>query len=410
MVTFAIIGMGGRGRRLTREAAALGAKLVAVCDRNIALVKEEVDKYDLAPDMIFSDDEQFFARGKLADMLIIATQDELHHKHALKAIECGYEIALEKPISTDYDKCVEIASAAEKRGVKVHVCHSMRYMPFFEKIKELIDGGAVGTVNSINQTENVGYWHFAHAFVRGKWSRMGDRTPTIIAKCCHDLDMICWLMGTDVKSVSSVGGLTFFKSENAPEGSASHCFECKVREDCPYDCHKLYCPQPGWLINCLPYVIDLNNPEEVKKALSDKSHDFSRCVFACDNDAVDNQLVNVEFKSGATAHLMMNAFSKEIYREVHIHGTMGEIIGNTHDDVITVNRFGKETEIIDLGGHTKADLDKGFVQDVLESVEKGTSSHVGGNALIGGALASHKIGFFAEHSRRNGGKTVVFED
>ena len=409
MITFAIIGMGGRGRRLTREAVALGAKLVAVCDKNIHLVADEVSKYDVDKSMMFTDDDAFFKAGKLADLIIISTQDALHFKHSLLAIECGYDIMLEKPISTDYEKCAEIARQADLKGVKVFVCHSMRYMPFFEKVKEIVDSGAIGKINAINQTENVGYWHFAHAFVRGKWSKMADSTPTIIAKCCHDLDMICWLMGDDVKSVSSIGGLTFFTKDNAPEGSASHCFECKVREDCPYDCHKLYCPQPGWLINCLPYVIDLNDKEQVAKALTDKSHNFSRCVFACENDALDNQMVNIHFNNGATAHLTMNAFSKEVYREIHIHGTLGDIIGNTEDDVITLNRFGKQTEVIDLGGHTKTDLDRGFVEDVLNTVKNGESAHVGGSSLIGGALVSHKIGFSAEQSRLNGGQLIVFD-
>lgn len=215
--------------------------IVAVIEKNPEILSIAKAELKLKDSQMFSDYNEFLKQDKEADLLMICTQDKQHFEHTMKALDKGYDILLEKPIAVTKEECVKIEKRAKELGRKVDVCHVLRYTSFFSKLKELTDSGVIGKIISIEHTENVCYWHQAHSFVRGDWRNSDASIPMILAKCCHDLDLIRWIANSPCAEVSSIGKLHFFKKENAPEGAAERCTDgCGVKNECPYDAEKLY--------------------------------------------------------------------------------------------------------------------------------------------------------------------------
>lgn len=406
MFTFAVIGMGARGRKYTRLLLERGAVLTAVCDCDPVIRDFSLRTYGLKEDALYSDYQSFFAAGKLADMLIISTTDAEHVKSALPALDTGYDLLLEKPIATSLDDCEAIYDRAKKRGRRVFICHVLRYSPFFYAIKDELDSGKYGDIVNIEHTENVGWWHQAHSFVRGNWRNEKESTFMLLAKCCHDLDIIAYLSGKKCNAVSSMGGLSYFKKSRAPEGSADFCFECKVK-NCPYNALEWYPANPCWVK--LPELPQDGRESFIRGWLSDKSNPYARCVFNCDNDVVDHQVVNMQFDDGATATLTMTAFTDKFYRRTHIFCTGGEIYGDMLEKKLTCTVFGGETRTIGLSesySDAHGGGDEGLINDVVRIMNGGKGE---GRTNIEASLISHRIAFAAEKSRRNGGAAVKLE-
>jgi predicted dehydrogenase len=346
--------------------------------------------------------------------LVISTPDALHYAQAVRALDLGYDILLEKPIAVTEAECVAIGKKAAKLGRTVAVCHVLRYTAFYRGIKDVIDSGRIGAVAAITQTENVSYWHQAHSYVRGNWRSSKTSSPMILAKCCHDLDILCWLAGAACKSVSSYGSLGFFKSENAPQNSGGYCCDCGVRKTCPYDWIKFYKANPGWfnaVRRAVPSVDDADASDEIEKALSNKGNPYSRCVFRCDNDAVDRQAVNILFDGGVTAQLMMTAFSALCTRRIKVHGTYGEIEGDFEEKSYRVTEYGKPPQTVDVtkvtsdfSGHGGGD--RVMFWDFIDLV----GGRAGGKGLttLDKSVLSHRMAFAAERSRLHNGKPVSF--
>lgn len=404
---YAVIGFGCRGTTYTgylkEDKRAL---LTAVCDKKQIRLDLAQREYGVAPENCYLSDKEFFSKGKLADLLIVSTQDKDHYGHAIEGLKLGYDLLLEKPISDTLERCFEIYSLAKKLNRRVYVCHVLRYAPFFQYIKEQLDTGKYGKLSTINLTENVAFWHQAHSYVRGNWGVVEESTPMLLAKCCHDLDIISWFFGNQkVNGVTSFGSLNYFKRENAPENSADYCFECAARDDCPYDCVKFYSNNSWWLYGNNWCKKDATK-EEVSKALENKNCPYARCVYKCNNTAVDHQVVNINYENGATAHLTMTAFAQDCYREIHVHCEKGEIFGNMRDNKLTCNIFGKSSEVVDVDklgdknyGHGGGDAR--LARDILDVYDGKEGKEL---TQIKNSLISHSIGYAAEKSRLNGGK------
>ena len=411
---FAVLGMGNRGYGYTKHFFDAGnAELIAVCEKNAARKEPVVRDFGLDPKMFFEKTEDFFALGRLADILVIATQDTDHYQNALDALEVGYDLLLEKPIAESYEKCRAIYDKATQKGCRVYVCHVLRYAPQFRIVKEALDSGKYGDVVTINLTENVEFHHQCHSFVRGPWSVTEKCTPMIIAKCCHDTDMISWWMGHRAcVGVSSYGSLSYFKPENAPAGAAGYCFECPHVELCPASAITTYRKHPTWLRPCVGDYSLLTPTYVTEVLLRDKSNPFARCAFRCDNTAVDHQVVNMQFEGGATAHLTMTAFSRNGCRSFHIHCTKGDIISDGVS--VTFNTFGDtfeegESYTVDIGSLVEGQYahgggDSRMIKDIVDIYGSGNGSEL---TTIATSLQSHAIGYAAEESRLNGGKAIV---
>jgi len=287
--------------------------------------------------------------------------------------------------------------AANRTGRKLVVCHVLRYTPFYMTLKRLIDEGAVGDVTTINQIENVGYWHQAHSFVRGNWRNTRETSPMLLQKSCHDMDIILWLMGKECKRVQSFGSLRHFRAENAPAGAPERCLDgCPSSETCPYYAPRLYLDmnKTGWPVNVI--TTDMSEAGR-RKALQEGP--YGRCVYHCDNDVVDRQVVNLEFEEGAVATFTMTGLSADFSRQLKIFGTRGQIEADMGTGKIVLHRFGEEAReipldtAVDAGGHGGGDV--GLMRDFIRVIREGGESRSSAKA----SLQSHLICFAAERSR-----------
>ena len=411
MFTYAVIGYGGRGGLYVHLLRKCGEKaLEAVCDIDAAKLDNAVRDTGISADKLYSDPEKFFAAGKLADALIISTMDRTHYEYAVRALKLGYHLLLEKPIAETKEECEEIAALAARLGRRVMVCHVLRYSPFYNIIKDKIDSGALGRVVTVSQTENVGYFHQAHSFVRGNWGNSDKSSPMILQKCCHDMDIFCYLIGKDCKSVSSFGSLEYFNEANAPAGSADYCYKCGCRDKCVYNCLKAYSKggSAEGFLRLTGFYGDGADSAALEKHFSDEKNRFARCVYRCDNNVVGHQVTNLLFDGGVTVQLTMTAFSEKCVRYIKVHLTEGEIVGDMESNLIKITRFGEPAETIDVAELTKGLAGHGggdarLVDDFVSLV-----SGDGGKALtdISKSVMSHKMSYAAELSRLNGGRLI----
>lgn len=411
-ITAILIGAGGRGTTYAKKMLAMSEKykIVAVADPIAEKRRVIKEMFDIPENMCFTDWKDVLALPKMADMVVIATSDDLHYGPAMKAISLGYDLLLEKPVAQTVRECTDIANAAREKGVSVLVCHVLRYTPFFKKVKSIIESGMIGDVISIDQIEAVGDIHFSHSFVRGNWHSEKEATPMVLAKTCHDLDMIQWLIDKPCKKVSSFGRLTYFTEKNAPANTPRRCIDgnCPLAETCHYNCEKIYIENTNGLVwkeifkKQVATHPDFTD-EELREAL--KRTDYGLCVYHANNDMVDNQVVNMEFADGVTAHLTLNAFNSG-GRFIRIYGTKGELFAYASGKSIHVFTFADRksleipvevTEESIAGGHGGGDY--GIVYDMYDYL---TGNYVGNSvADIRVSVANHMIGFAAEEARHN---------
>lgn len=405
MLSVAIIGLGNRGRIYAHNFTALGAKVAAVCEKNPGMLAYIRNKYGIAENMAFTDEKDFFAAGKLADALVVSTQDRDHYRHAVAGLNLGYHLLCEKPVSPHLSECEELERLSREKGLNMVVCHVLRYAPFYDKIKQVIDSGAIGEITNINQTENVGYWHFSHSYVRGNWRREDETGPSILAKCCHDLDLFYYYTGTPCDRVYSVGERRVFLHENRPEGATDRCMDgCPHAKTCPYEVTKLYYKPTlktiPWLIGHVKVVTAKGNPtkKDIIEAL--KTSPYGRCVYACDNDVMENQVVSCKMGK-VNATLTMTAQSARCFRRVHIMGTKGEIFGQDSSAKFKLNIWGELPKTVHVNrgiGHLGGD--KGIVKDFIQLMETGKLTPR--ISTMDKTIMSHKMAFAAEESRKTG--------
>ena len=410
LFTVAVIGIGARGKvytRLMRRTASDKFKITHLCEKNEELLHKMGDEFELPESNRFTSEEEFFTK-RHADILVIATPDDCHTRQLLKAMELGYDILCEKPLTDKKEECEALLAAQKKYGNKILVCHVLRYAKSYIKLKEILDSGVIGKLMAVDWTEPVGYWHYAHSFVRGKWRNTRSAAPMIMAKCCHDLDMIQYYAGAKCKTVSSIGGLSFFKPECAPVGATERCKDCPLKQTCPYSAYRIYldvwkergCPPRQW-----PCSVLTGEPVTEEKILAAiENGPYGRCVFHSDNNVVDHQTVNMAFENGATAIMTMTAFTRHAGRKTRIFGTRGEI--DTDSATIKIFNFLTDKErIVDTNvandggiasGHGGGDF--GLMESFTDAVSSGDQSKI--LSGIDETLASHLMVFSAEESRR----------
>ena len=415
IVTVSIIGLGGRGgEAYGRYIINLKDKfkITHVCDINHTRLHKYGDLFDVAQENRFDDEDKFFEK-KWSDVLFITTQDRMHVHMAKKALNLGYDIVLEKPISDDTQELRELSELAHKTGRKIMVCHVLRYTVTMRKLKEILNSGAIGKLVSIDHTENVVFWHEAHSYVRGNWRNRALSTPMIMAKCCHDLDLLQDFVGSKCRSVASMGSLSYFKSENKPEGAADRCTQCKYIESCSYSAKRIYIDM--WKkvnrpANQFPFSLISDAYPTTEEALweSIEKSPYGRCVFACDNDVVDNQTTIMQFENGVTATLKMEAFVKNGGRDIRFFGTEGELELCEDKGTITLKKYfdadmvWRITDLTDdLEGHGGGDH---RMIDELYDIMTGKNPQVA--TSIDESIESHYMALAAEESRLNGGKLI----
>jgi predicted dehydrogenase len=330
--------------------------------------------FNIPEDKQFVTWEHVFEVPKFADALIITTPDDLHYGPAMAGLALGYDMILEKVIAQTWRECNDILQLAEKKDAIVAVCHVLRYNAYFQKLKEVVDAGAIGELVSVQHLEPVERIHMSHSFVRGNWGNSKKSNPMILSKSCHDTDILRWIINKPCTRVSSFGSLTLFREENAPAGSTDRCTGgCAVERECPYSAIKLYMEQRGWLAHL---TLEEVNDKTIMREL--KNGPYGRCVYRCDNDVVDHQISNFEFEDGITAAFSMEALTHYGGRRTRIFGTEGDIIGDEHSLTVTNAISGKQ-EVWDARKALESDSghgggDHGLVHDFVQAVRAGDAS------------------------------------
>lgn len=398
-------------------------KIVGVADPNPIRRKKAMDYFGFKEDMCFENAEELAKKGKLADTVINGTMDEQHLETAVPLLDAGYDMLLEKPFAPNEEEMRQIVNCAKKNNSKVMICHVLRYTPFYYAIKERIINGEIGDIINIQTTEHVSYHHLSTSYIRGKWANSDKcHTSMLLAKCCHDLDIIMWMMSeTKPKQISSFGGKFQFKPENAPKEAGTICMkDCPLVDTCVYSTKRLYIDHPDrWAF----YVWDAlegkkNVTIEDKIALMKSDSPYARCIYKCDNNVVDHQSVLINFENGATGTHNMVGGSAEPRREIHIIGTKGEIFGNFEESKFTVLKIDPspdahneecDVEEVDLrvtgdmvgayGGHGGGD--ERLAADFVKFI-RGEKPSLACTSIFD-SVAGHLSVYLADKSRENGG-------
>jgi predicted dehydrogenase len=413
-----LIGAGQRGARAYASYALQHpdeVRFVAVAEPDPIRRQRFADDHDLDDAQCFSSWQELTSRGQMGDAAIVTTQDQMHVAPTVAALDAGYNVLLEKPMAHTLAGCIELIQAAERNGRILQICHVLRYSPFWRTLHEVLDSGRLGDIITVEHRENVAYWHMAHSFVRGNWRNEAQSSPMILAKCCHDLDILVWNLPSRVKQLSSVGSLLHYRPESVgPEIPLRSTDGCPIEPTCPFSAIGIYLemrPFPHYIAEAQAGNFDFESPNvwpftvlspDVSRAsrLDAIEHGpYGRCVYRCDNDVVDHQMVTMELESGTSVVLVMHGHSNEEHRSMRYDGTRATLRA----------RFGEHSEI------TVHDHATGAIENI--PVAQKVSGHGGGDhnlmadflaALRGeippltnarASLESHLLAFAAEEAR-----------
>ncbi|MFT4022200.1 MAG: Gfo/Idh/MocA family oxidoreductase [Flavihumibacter sp.] len=402
-ITAIVIGGGKRGNIYGNFALHFPdqVKMVGIAEPNPVRNERFAANHRIPAENRFTNWQDIFKRPRFADAVIISNPDHLHYAPCIAAMDAGYHILLEKPISPSETECRDILARSRRSNRILAVCHVLRYAPYFRKLKELISKEVIGRVLSIQHFEPIEYVHMSHSYVRGNWHNSVLTTPIILAKSSHDLDILRWLIGKPCKSVHAFGELGWFKFENAPAGSTDRCTDgCAVEKTCPYSAIQIY-----YRDRKRNYVFDLPTEKAAQPAFildQLKVTDYGRCVYRMDNDQPDHYVSNLLFDGGVTASFSMEAFTSYEGRRTRIMGSHGDIVGDMTEFTITHYRTGRQEYWME-----KTDKHGGgdwrLMADFVQAVSKNDPGLL--TSTIDASIESHLMGFAAEKSRKE--KLVV---
>ncbi len=401
-VTAAVMGAGQRGRVYAQYAAAFPEelKIVGVAEPVPSRRAFMAQGHGIPVDRIWDTWERAFERPRFCDAIIITTPDHLHYGPAMAALDKGYDLLLEKAIAQSWPQCKDILDAARRKGAIVGICHVLRYTAYFRMMKHIVDSGRIGAVVGIQHLEPVGNIHMSHSFVRGNWRNSRESNPMLLSKSCHDLDILRWLAGKPCTGAQSFGSLRLFRKEMAPAGAPARCADgCPAEPVCPYSALEIYLRRKTWLAHKdTPGDDDASIREWLGRT------NYGRCVYRCDNDVVDNQIVNMEFGDIGAAFAMEGLTSYD-GRRTRIMGTRGDIVGDG-EQLEAFEFAGEKRWIWNTREHGRVDSghgggDHGLARDWVQAISRRDETLL--TSRLEASMESHLIGFTAEESRLEGG-------
>jgi predicted dehydrogenase len=403
-ITAVVMGAGNRGNVYSGYSQKYPdeVKIVGVAEPIEERRKVFSEKYNIPKEHQWTTWEDVLKVSKFADALIITTPDHLHYGPAMSGLAMGYDMLLEKPIAQTWKECNDILKLTQEKKRIVAICHVLRYTPYFRKMKEIVESGQIGDIVSMQHFEPVQHIHMSHSYVRGNWRNTKESNFMLLAKSCHDMDILRWVINKPCKRVTSFGSLKYFKKENAPAGSTMRCTDgCKVESTCPFSALRIYYRKRTWLGHLfLPK--DGDQGEIIMQRL--KEGPYGRCVFHCDNDVVDHQVVSMEFEDGITSTFQMEAFTNYAGRRTRIMGTKGDIVGDEKD--LIHYDFSTEKEVVydtskllkDQSGHGGGDY--GLMRDLVQAISQRDPKLL--TSTIEASMESHLMAFRAEEARLQG--------
>lgn len=397
-----IIGAGSRGLAYGRFAREFPRELniVGLAEPDPIRRDRFLSEHDLSPDMVFQDWQSLLEGGrKRAPSIINCTMDRMHFASTMEMLDAGYDVLLEKPMTPVLEENLRLVRKAEETGRLLQVCHVLRYTPFWQALRAVVQSGKLGRVISVSHRENLTYYHMAHSFVRGNWRQKATSGPMILSKCCHDFDILLWILQKRVAYLQSFGSLTHFRPENAPEGATERCTDgCPAADTCKYEATRRYARDgEGWPLSAVSYV-----PTGAARLEALKTDWYGRCVYHCDNDVVDHQTVNMELEDGTTVTLVMNGQSDEECRTMRWDGTKATLYGKFssrgHEIRIHHHLTGEieDVPVIARDGSGHGGGDYGIVRSFLNTIKGDPDNSV---TTARESLESHLLAFAAEESR-----------
>jgi len=408
-----LIGAGNRGRFVFGRYALDHPdrlRLVGLAEPDDERRAHTAAEHGLPLDRALRDWRELLGGGRLGTLAIVATGDTLHVEPALAALDKGYHVLLEKPIAPSPGECVRVVDAAERAGLMLQIGHVLRYTPFYQRVHDVVASGALGDLVHLDLKEHVAYWHMTHSYVRGKFRRRAEAAPLILAKACHDLDLLTWFAASRARRVASLGSLLHFVEAGAPEGAPARCTDgCPVQESCPHDAVRFYLGPDEALARIWPWTDVSLDPSREARRRALESGRYGRCVYRCDNDVVDHQVAAIEFEDGVTASFTVHGLASEERRTLRLTGTRGELRGVLQTGDIEVSRHGRlERERLQLPGSAFGHYggDTGLLDHFTEVLRRGRPAEVRASGRV--SLESHLIGFAAERARS--GSAVVEMD
>lgn len=396
-VTIAVVGAGNRGQAYGRFVSQHPAEvqIVAVAEPHPIRRAKYAQEHGIPAENQFESWEELLARPRLADGIIIATLDDQHVEPARQAMEKGYTILLEKPIAHTWEGTRQIVEKAKETKARVLVAHVLRYTNFYRQLKKLLDSQVIGEPRFVDHLENIGYWHFAHSYVRGNWRNTQVAAPIILAKTCHDLDLLYWLFGAKCQTISSNASLVHFTSKAKPEGAGERCVDCQIEPQCPYSARKIYInDNQGWPVSVITEDLSFAGRYQ---ALAEGP--YGRCVYSCDNNVPDVQTVALRMEGSLEVNMALTAFSSKINRVTRIYGTRGEISADFHEGIIEIYYFGESKQVISVNqsasGHGGGD--EGLMRDFVRLLRGEELQD--GLTFLEDSIESHMMAFAAEQAR-----------
>ena len=414
----ALIGAGQRGAVAYASYATAHpeqVRIVAVAEPDPVRRQRVAEQHDIDDEHTFESWEELIAAGQLGQGALVTTQDQMHVAPAVAALQAGYDVLLEKPMAHTLEGCVKLVQTAEATGKVLQICHVLRYSPFWRTLHGVLDSGRLGDIITVEHRENVAYWHMAHSFVRGNWRNKALSSPMILAKCCHDLDILTWNLPQPVARLSSVGSLLHYRSASVGAEIPLRCTDgCPIEQECPFSAIGIYLDYRPFANlrqnaaaagidparpNVWPFSVVADDPTYENRLAGLQNGPYGRCVYHCDNDVVDHQVVTMELQNGASVVMVMHGHSNEEHRSMRYDGTRATLRARFgHQSEITVHDHAsgrvEHVAIPEVGsGHGGGDhgLMADFVAVLRGETEALTSARV--------SLESHLLAFAAEEAR-----------
>jgi predicted dehydrogenase len=402
-----VIGAGNRGR-FTYGAFARAhpelLRVVAVAEPHDERRTATAAELGLSSDRVLCDWAELLALPQLAPVAIIATGDTQHVEPALAALSRGYHVLLEKPIAPEAADCVRVVLAAERAGRILQIGHVLRYTPFYTRVHEILESGRLGRILAVDMKEHVAYWHMTHSYVRGKFRNRTLAAPIVLAKTCHDLDLLAWFVASPCRRVASFGSLSHFRASEAPAGAPERCTDgCPAQERCPHDAVGLYTGPDEATARLWPWTDVSLDPSRAARRRALETGPYGRCAYRCDNDVPDHQVLAAEFENGVTATFTLQGLASEERRTIRVTGTQGELRGVFQDGLIELSRHGAfEKERLSTGGSIFGHFggDDGMLRHFVDVIARDAVGELRASGRV--SLESHLLGFAAEEARRGG--------
>lgn len=402
-----LVGAGSRGHGVFGRWALDHADdivFVAVAEPDPVRRERFGDAHDIPEKDRFTNAAALAATRLDATAAIIASPDRSHAADAIGLLEAGYDVLLEKPLAVTVDELAMLVRRARTAPGRLSVAHVLRYTPFFRALHDVVSSGRLGDIVSVVHSETIAWWHMAHSYVRGNWAVMETSSPLILAKCCHDLDILTWNLPAPVTRVASSGRLHHFRPEHAPPGATPRCTDGCPLADCIFDARRIYlaADTEPWLSEALS---DDTDAQASLRAL--RSGPYGRCVYHAGSNVVDHQVVAMERADGTTTTLRFSGHGDAGARTMRYDGTRATLRGVFGATVsLEIREHGGTVESVEIStpesGHGGGDdgIMRAFVSRARDRLPLPTD--------IESAVESHLLAFAAEEARL-GGRVVDLE-